>query len=131
MTKNYHVNKYKKRFILMLKVNLCDNKNQHEQQKLYDIYSGCSKCLPFAATQALRRLGPMPFLYLLAGWGTSSPCTRDGRPRAADTRDVGFHTSVAVAAQQSGSKSCGLYCMGRAPELWRNCSSALRRSGNA
>jgi len=30
-------------------------------------------------------------------------------------RDAGFHTLVAVAAQQSGSKSCGLYCMGRAP----------------
>jgi len=38
---------------------------------------------------------------------------RDGR--AADTRDAGCHTSVAVAAQLSGSKSCGLYCMGRAP----------------
>jgi len=57
----------------------------------------------------------MPFLHLLAGWGTSSPRTRDGRPRAADTRDARFHTLVAVAAQQSGSKSCGLYCMGRAP----------------
>jgi len=30
-------------------------------------------------------------------------------------RDAIFHTLVAVAAQQSGSKSCGLYCMGRAP----------------
>jgi len=30
-------------------------------------------------------------------------------------RDAGFHTSVAEAAQQSGSKACGLYCMGRAP----------------
>ena len=30
-------------------------------------------------------------------------------------RDARFHTSVAVAAQQSRSKSCGLYCMGRAP----------------
>jgi len=47
--------------------------------------------------------------------GTSSLCTRDGRPRAADTRDAGFDTLVAIAAQQSGSKSCGLYCMGRAP----------------
>ena len=25
------------------------------------------------------------------------------------------HTSVAVAAKQSGPKSCGLYCMGHAP----------------
>jgi len=82
---------------------------------LYDIHNGCSKCPPFAATQARRRLGPMPFLYLLAGWGTSSPRTRDGRSRAADTRNAGFHTSVAVAAQQSGSKSCGLYCTGRGP----------------
>jgi len=30
-------------------------------------------------------------------------------------RDAGFHTSVTVAAQRSGSKSCGLYCVGRAP----------------
>jgi len=30
-------------------------------------------------------------------------------------QDSGFHTLVAVAAQQSGPKSCGLYCMGRAP----------------
>jgi len=29
MTKNYHVNKHKTRFILMLNVNLRDNKNQH------------------------------------------------------------------------------------------------------
>jgi len=57
----------------------------------------------------------MPFLHLSAGCGTSSPRARDGRPTAADTRDAGFHTLVAVAAQQSGSKSCGLYCMGRAP----------------
>jgi len=65
------------------------------------------------STEALR---PHAILCLLAGWGTSSPRTRDGRPRAADnTRDAGFHTSVAVAAQQSGSKSCGLYCMGRVP----------------
>jgi len=47
-------------------------------------------------------------LYLLGGWGTSSPRTRDCRLRAADTRDAGFHM-VAVAAQQSGSKSCRLY----------------------
>jgi len=26
-----------------------------------------------------------------------------------DTRDAGFHTSVAVAFHQSGSKSCGLW----------------------
>ena len=58
----------------------------------------------------------MPFLHLSAGLGTSSPCARDGRPRAADTRDAGFHTSVAVVAQQSGSKFSGLYCMGRAQE---------------
>jgi len=57
----------------------------------------------------------MPFLHLSAGWGTSSLRARDGRPRAGETRDAGFHTSVAVAAQQSGSKSCGLYCMRRAP----------------
>jgi len=76
---------------------------------------------------------------LLAGWGTSSPRTRDGRPRAGYMRDAGFHTSVAVAAQQPGSKSCRLYCMRRAPGarqgtrsgLWRSCSSTLRRSGNA
>jgi len=73
------------------------------------------KSPPFAVTKACRRLGPMPFLHPSAGWSTSSPCVRDGRPRAADTRDAGFHTSVTVAAQQSGSKSCGLYCMGRAP----------------
>jgi len=30
-------------------------------------------------------------------------------------RHAGFHTSVALAAQQSGSKSYGLYCMGCAP----------------
>jgi len=35
-------------------------------------------------------LGPYAILYLLAGWGTSSP----------HTRDAGFHISVAVAAQQ-------------------------------
>ena len=57
----------------------------------------------------------MPLLYLSAGWDTSSLRTRDGRPRAADTRDAGFHTLLTVAAQQSRSKSCGLYCMGRAP----------------
>jgi len=38
---------------------------------LYDIHNGCSKCLPFAATQARRRLDRTPFLYLLAGWGTA------------------------------------------------------------
>jgi len=53
---------------------------------LYDIHNRCSKCPSFAMTQAKRRLGPMP-----------------------------FHTSVTVATQQSWSKSCGLYCMGRAP----------------
>jgi len=62
-----------------------------------------------------RRLGPAPFLHLSAGWGTSSPRVRDRCPRAADTRDAGFHTSITVAAQQSESKSCGLCCMGRAP----------------
>ena len=45
----------------------------------------------------------MPFLYLLTGWGTSSPCVRDSRPKAADTQGAGFYTSVAVATQQSGS----------------------------
>jgi len=115
MTKNYHVNKHKTRFVLMLNVSLCDNKNQHWQQQLYDSHNRCSKCPLFAATQARRCLGPMPFWYLSAGWGTSSLRTRDGRPRAADTRDTGFHTLVTVAAQQSGSKSCGLYCMVRAP----------------
>jgi len=99
----------------MLDVNLCDNKNQHWQQKL-DIHNRCSKCPPFAATQARRRLGCMPFLYLSARWGTSSARTRDGRLRAADKWDTGFHSLVAVAAQQSVSKSCGLYCMGRAQE---------------
>ena len=69
----------------------------------------------FAATQARRCLRPTPFLHLSAGWGTSSLRMRDGRPTAAHTRDAGFHTLVAVATQQSGSKSCGLYCMGRAP----------------
>jgi len=56
-----------------------------------------------------------PFLHLSAGWGISSPRARDSRPRAAEMRDAGFHTSVAVAAQQSESKSCELCCMGRAP----------------
>jgi len=37
--------------------------------------------------------GTYTILHLLAGWGTSSPCVRDGRPRAADTRDAGFHTN--------------------------------------
>jgi len=58
----------------------------------------------------------MPFLHPSVGWGTSSPHARDGRPRAADTRDTGFRASVTVAAQQSGYKSSGLYCMGRAQE---------------
>jgi len=66
----------------------------------------CSKCPPFTATQARKLLGRTPFLHLSAGCGTSSPRARDGRPRAAHTQDAGFHTSVAVAAQQSGSKSC-------------------------
>ena len=79
---------------------------------MYDIHNGCSKCPPFAAIQARRRLGPTPFLHLSAGWGISSPRTRDGR--AADTHVAGFHTSVAVAAQQSRSKSSGLCCMGSA-----------------
>jgi len=63
----------------------------------------------------------MPFLYLLTGWGTSSPCVRDSRPKAADTQGAGFYTSVAVATQQSGSKSksCGLYCLGPAPRASR------------
>jgi len=39
---------------------------------------------------------------------------RDGRA-AVDVRDARFHTSIAVAAQQSGSKSCGVYCIERAP----------------
>ena len=49
--------------------------------------------------------------------GTSSPRARDSKPRAAEMRDAGFHTSVSVAAQQSGigSKSCGRYGMGCAP----------------
>ena len=54
-----------------------------------------------------------PFLHLSAGSGTSSTRARDGR--AADTRDAGFQTSVAVAAQQSRSKSCELNSMGHAP----------------
>jgi len=29
MTRNYRVNKHKTRFVLMLNINLCDNKNQH------------------------------------------------------------------------------------------------------
>jgi len=57
----------------------------------------------FCSDTSTMRLGPVPLLYLLAGWGTSSPCMRDSRPRAADTRGAGFHTSVAVATQQSGS----------------------------
>jgi len=80
-----------------------------------------------------------PFLHLLAGWGTSSPRARDGKPRAADMRDTRFHTLIAEATQQSGSKSCGLYCMGRAlgesigrrSGLWRSYSSVLWRSMNA
>jgi len=64
------------------------------------------------STEALR---PYAIFIPFSRMGHSSPRTRDGRPRAADTRDAGFHTSVAVAAQQSGSKSCGLYCMGHAP----------------
>ena len=49
-----------------------------------------------------------PFSHLSAGWGTSSSLARDGRSSTVDTRDAGFHTSVAVAAQQSGCKACGL-----------------------
>jgi len=48
--------------------------------------------------------------FISAGWGTSLPHARVGR--AADKQYGRFHTSVAVATQQSGSKSCGLYCMG-------------------
>jgi len=73
------------------------------------------------------------FLHISAGRGTSSTRARDGRA-AADTRDAWFHTSVAVAAQQS--KSCGLHgacsrseSTGRRSD-WRSCSSALQRSGN-
>jgi len=48
-TENY-VNKHKTRFILMLKVILCDNKTRKQQQQLYEIHSRCSKCLPLAST---------------------------------------------------------------------------------
>jgi len=57
----------------------------------------------------------MPVLHLSPGWGISSPSARDGKLRAVDTGEAGFHTSVAVATPLSGSKSCGLYFMGHAP----------------
>jgi len=95
---------------------VCDSKNRHyycskvvwHSQQMFKMSIVCND----TSTEAL---GPMPFLHLAPGWGTSSPRTRDGRSRAADMRDAGFHTSVTVATQQSWSKSCGLYCMGRAP----------------
>ena len=50
MTENYPVIKHKTRFILMLNVNLCDNKTKRYQQKLHNIHNRYSKCPLFAAT---------------------------------------------------------------------------------